>query len=507
MDTEGHTPPSGDDNSTGSEATDTDTTVSCRSKHTHAERDVMDAEDLDDAIASAPTTPAYATIRKHIIARAKALGLSSKIPDAWNADGSKTESKSQINRRKRGPRPRAVPLGHEVRFFSPTRVEVRSEQDSPNITITGEAIVYGTAYRVVDMFGEFRETIHAGAAADLLGRGVDCRLLFNHGGLPMARTTSGTMTLIDDPDALRFVAKLDARQQLANDFAIAVERQDLSQMSIGMLVGNDKWGEDGDGETRDIFALADLQDISGVTYPCSATTHIEVAKRMAFAMPLESRARLRRMEVELRAGKVLSANSQSKLVAALSALHDLASASGVDPVTLGPNADEDGDEGQGHEDGSEGTGGNAESDAGIVYPDGTGQRNAPATEAERREQSLSYGDQQSAVYQAILAHYGGDETYDLWICDMGDDWVVWESYADPVGMFRCSYNIDASDDSVTLVGDPEPVARVTTYEPSPASSALSDTGEQRDEEHDDVPLPLKASTLRLMVEAGRSPTD
>lgn len=419
------------------------------------------------------------------------------------------ESETRTDRRKRGPRPRAVPLLPEVRFFAPTQVEVRSaDDDESQILITGAAIVYGAAYRVVDMFGEFRETIHAGSASDLIDRGVDCRLLLNHGsgdGLPMARTISGTMELVDDPDALRFVARLDPRQGVARDFAIAIERGDLNQMSVGMVVGNDDWRMDGGMETRDIYALSDLLDISGVTYPCSPTTHIEIAKRMAFAMPLESRARLRRMEVELRAGKVLSADSQSKLVTALGALHDLAQAGGVDPSDLGPNADGDGD------DGSEGRP-SAESDAGVVYPDATGQRKAPATAAERRDLSMSFGDQQSAVYQALQGELGdddGDEDYcDLWICDIGDGWVVFEAYTQSVGLFKASYTLDA-DGAVTLGDDLQKVTPSTVWVPVTREDADADAehrlvaADVEDAPDDDAPSPMKASTLRLVVEAGR----
>jgi len=50
---------------------------------------VADAEDLDNAIHAVGRGGAdHDAIRKHIIARAKALNLSSKIPDNWNSDGS-----------------------------------------------------------------------------------------------------------------------------------------------------------------------------------------------------------------------------------------------------------------------------------------------------------------------------------------------------------------------------------------------------------------------------------
>ena len=56
---------------------------------------IADEEDLDNAIHAVGRGGAdHDAIRAHIIKRAKALGLSSKIPDNWGADGSLQESAS-----------------------------------------------------------------------------------------------------------------------------------------------------------------------------------------------------------------------------------------------------------------------------------------------------------------------------------------------------------------------------------------------------------------------------
>ena len=221
-------------------------------------------------------------------------------------------------------RHRAVPLDQEFRKFTvPSHIEVRSKGDSNELVVEGTPIVYDTPYEVRDMFGPFQEEIRAGALSDLLsGDALDCRLLLNHDGLALARTASGTLTLTDSAEGLQMRATLDPRQQLANDFAIAIERGDMSQMSVGMIVGKDMWGEENRGtkeepdyvETRVIERLDDLLDVSGVTYPASPTTSI--AKRMVAAMPVESRARLRRLEVALRKGEA----SPEELLEALVAL-------------------------------------------------------------------------------------------------------------------------------------------------------------------------------------------
>lgn len=203
-------------------------------------------------------------------------------------------------------RQRAVPLLPEIRRGPVPTVEIRHLDHTDEIILRGEVVKYGVAYDVVDHVGRFRETIHAGAAKKVLARGVDCRLLLNHDGLPLARTTSGTLKLIDTPTALRYEARLDARQQLANDVAIAVERRDVTGSSIGMLVGKDKWGTDGDVEVRDIYELREILDCSVVAYPASPTTSVEIAQRMALAIPVESRARLRQLVGRVRAGERLS---------------------------------------------------------------------------------------------------------------------------------------------------------------------------------------------------------
>jgi len=199
----------------------------------------------------------------------------------------------------------------EVRHWRATGIEVRAQSSTDLIKITGQPIVFGTPYPVQDAFGEFTETMAPGVAKDVLRRGVDCRFLFNHTGLPLARTSSGTLTLSETSSALEFEAVLDARQQLSNDLGIAIERGDVNQMSCAFTVGKDSW--DGREENRVIYSLAALRDVSAVTYPCSPSTSLEIAQRMALEMPVESRARLRRLYAQIRAGTPLSAKDREHM--------------------------------------------------------------------------------------------------------------------------------------------------------------------------------------------------
>lgn len=317
---------------------------------------IDDLEDLNNAIHAVGRGGAdHDAIRKYIIGRAKAMGHANLIPDNWNADGSlkeKTENDpdegedgsvgqnnpygsggsmgsgdgtgSRSAKRAKKPRHRSGPtIGPEVRFRT-NILEIRAASDDFDVVeVTGEPIVYDTPYKVRDMFGEFEETMRSGAASDCLGRGADVRFLFNHDGLPLARTSAGTLSLKDSPRALSMTARLDTRQQAANDLAVAIERGDVSQMSCGFIVGDDNWNEDCD--ERMINQLQDLLDVSAVTYPASPTTTIAVAQRMLMqATRTESKARIRQAWLalrELREGKVLSAPNQKLLIGALEALH------------------------------------------------------------------------------------------------------------------------------------------------------------------------------------------
>lgn len=165
-----------------------------------------------------------------------------------------------------------------------------------------------------------------GVASDVISRGADVRFLFNHDGLPLARTTSGTLTLdTNNTRGLPMTATLDSRQQLANDLAVAIERGDVNQMSCGFVVGTDDWNDAGD--QRSISKFSDMFDVSAVTYPASPTTSIELAYRSLLAQPVESQARTRQLWVtvgkNLRAGQPLSAETTADLQTALDALHSV----------------------------------------------------------------------------------------------------------------------------------------------------------------------------------------
>lgn len=115
--------------------------------------------------------------------------------------------------------------------------------------------------------------VQAGAVKAILAT-ADCRLLYNHTGFTLARTTSGTLTLTDTPKSLNCVATLDPRQTVAADLALAVGRGDGREMSVGFIVGADEWSSD--FSHRLITRLGELLDVSAVAFPASPTTSVEL---------------------------------------------------------------------------------------------------------------------------------------------------------------------------------------------------------------------------------------
>ena len=271
-------------------------------------------------------------LKAFIIKRANALGASEVIPDDW-----KTASRS------RKPRNRVLDqLRPEHR--SVQDIEVRHGDDDA-IVLTGTPIVYDTPYKVNGASGSFSETVQRGAASHLLNS--DVVLAWNHDtdAIPLARTSSGTLKLTDAADGLHFEARLDPRNPSAVALESAVSRRDVSQMSIGFSVAQDKWAGVGQQRSRSIRRFGSLIDISPVVWPASPTTSVSVMQRAMLTAPNETLADLDRIYVELRnaeqrGGRVLSSDNEDALKTALQSVHDVLAANGFDAQSfLGSSAD------------------------------------------------------------------------------------------------------------------------------------------------------------------------
>lgn len=165
---------------------------------------------------------------------------------------------------------RAQPLNREVRSYGISDVDLRTEDAGDALTFTGEASVVEHPYTVHDMFGEFTETVRDGAFDKTLSENPDVVFLVNHEGLPLARTTSGTLRLSTSPN-LKIGASLEPSDPDVQRIDPKIRRGDLNEMSFAFRVTRQSWNED--YTERDILEVnLHRGDVSVVTYGASPTT-------------------------------------------------------------------------------------------------------------------------------------------------------------------------------------------------------------------------------------------
>ena len=145
--------------------------------------------------------------------------------------------------------------------------ELRESGDA--VALTGYASTFNEPY---DM-GWYTESVASGAFARSLGRSPDVRLLVNHAGLPLARTTAGTLDLSEDDHGLRTEAGLDPSDPDVASLVPKMRRGDLNQMSFGFRIPNDgdTWSDDYSQRTLRQIDIHD-GDVSIVTYPANPGT-------------------------------------------------------------------------------------------------------------------------------------------------------------------------------------------------------------------------------------------
>lgn len=170
-------------------------------------------------------------------------------------------------------RDRADSEGRERRWATVDRAEVREVRDDGSFDFEGHAAVFDEMSDDLGFpgLGSFHEQIKRGAFKPTLDD--DVRFLFNHDpNMVLARSTSGTLELSEDPKGLLAKANV-APTSYAQDIRVLLERRDISQMSFGFIVDEDEWVEDKDGNvTRTILKFEELFDVSVVTFPAYPQT-------------------------------------------------------------------------------------------------------------------------------------------------------------------------------------------------------------------------------------------
>ena len=135
------------------------------------------------------------------------------------------------------------------------KAEMRANEDE--MIVEGYAAVFDS---VTDI-GPFQERIAQGAFSDVLDD--DVRLLINHDGVPLARTSNGTLELSQDEVGLFYRATL-SDTQAGQDLYKMIKRGDINQSSFAFMIGEESRDAD---DVRVIEKVARLIDVSPVTYP------------------------------------------------------------------------------------------------------------------------------------------------------------------------------------------------------------------------------------------------
>lgn len=202
-----------------------------------------------------------------------------------NSETEDTEARHNIPDRLRGT--------IERRSFSTDGAEIRSTADG-GLRFSGYASTTETPYPV----GRFEETFSRGAFKRCLNSEPDVVFLINHDGLPLARTTSGTLTLTEDARGLKVDADLDPSDPDVQAILPKMKRGDLTEMSFAFKATDDEWS---DHNTRRLVRSATIHkgDVSIVTK--GANTSATASVRSVIE------------EMEQRSGKTISKATQEKL--------------------------------------------------------------------------------------------------------------------------------------------------------------------------------------------------
>lgn len=166
-----------------------------------------------------------------------------------------------------------------VRRAYPCHFEVRAVAGKPSVMkVRGYATVYEQAYTMWDMFGEYEEVVGLAAGAKTLAESPATQLLLNHGGLSMAYTKAGTLTLSEDSTGLSVEAEVNTKRGDIKDMVTAMEDGNVDEMSFAFEIMRQSWSPD--YSTRRITEYSiDRGDVSVVNFGANPATTVEAAAR------------------------------------------------------------------------------------------------------------------------------------------------------------------------------------------------------------------------------------
>lgn len=154
-------------------------------------------------------------------------------------------------------------------------VELRAT-DSGAIVVEGYAAVFDTPTNIGDVF---TEVVARGAFRSALTRNDDVEFLINHGGLPLARSGAGNLTMSEDETGLKIRAELDPTDPDVQRILPKMRAGMLNQMSFAFQATGQRW--DSSAEGLDVRTITDcvLYDVSIVNRGAYPQTSIALRSR------------------------------------------------------------------------------------------------------------------------------------------------------------------------------------------------------------------------------------
>ena len=179
----------------------------------------------------------------------------------------------------------------EIRTFNVENLELRQEGED-NIVVG-----YGSVFNTLsNELGGFREIIAEGAFDGRLND--DVRFLINHDGLPLARTTNGTLRLTTDERGLKYEAQV-ANTSLGRDLIELMRNGTINQSSFAFVVEDDSWEVRDGVNVRTINKVSRLYDVSAVTYAAYEEASVALRSMEAWQKEEEEKKMQENLEKEM----------------------------------------------------------------------------------------------------------------------------------------------------------------------------------------------------------------
>jgi HK97 family phage prohead protease len=182
--------------------------------------------------------------------------------------------------------------GNTVEVRTSNRIEMREAEDGSPLLV-GYASVYDFPYPIAGGPPHgWTEVIARHAAKRSIDHRDDVQLFFNHDGLPLARTSAGSLVLKSDEMGLRTEAKMDRSSPYSMEIISRLQRGELHEMSFAFEVKRQRWenedGTEGEANTAPVRRIQEvkLYDVSVVSFPANPATAVQMnsARRPADAL-------------------------------------------------------------------------------------------------------------------------------------------------------------------------------------------------------------------------------